>query len=68
MTWIPLARALLCLNLDCSAIWAHNTSKGFQAACPACGGHSWQRLSVWLDRTREQEEESQRYRRHRWAR
>jgi hypothetical protein len=54
---IQLECALLCLDLDCNAVFDRSLSRH----CPACGGDDTYPLAVWLDRgeglTRRQDQE-----------
>jgi len=43
---IQLESALLCLDLDCNAVFDGSLGRH----CPACGGEDTYPLSVWLDR------------------
>ena len=43
---IQLESALLCLDLECNAVFDGSLVRH----CPACGGEDTYPLSVWLDR------------------
>lgn len=58
MTFIPLARAMLCLNGDCEAVFplVEIDDDGTQItaralACPACGSEAFIPLGAWLRST-----------------
>ena len=41
--WLPLPRAMFCLERDCAAIFTAGES-----SCPACGGTHFMPLARWL--------------------
>lgn len=47
MGWLRLDRALVCLELDCGAIFDASFHD-----CPACGSSGFMPLAAWLDRER----------------
>lgn len=58
VTWVPLSRAMFCLEPDCEAIFplieidGDGTQITARAlACPACGSEAFVPLGAWLRST-----------------
>jgi hypothetical protein len=60
VAWVPLSRALLCLDCEACFAWpprlALQSKAGGEAgcaACPKCGSQTWEPLENFLTRRRE---------------